>query len=241
MLFSGVKKNLLLAAVFGLLTTTLSCGDDDGGTPAIAEPTVYIVGTELLEDGTTDIHYYVGDQMTTIPGNGNFMISIGITADGSDVYVSGNIRDNVGNSAAYWKNGVLNPLNNAGGFDSSTAGHEFWDGDIYVYGSVQRPTGEQAVYWKNGQEVILESQYSRTRATGMALVNGKVMVAGWAAISGVGSIPLVWEDGVVRQLPAGNTRGVRPLEMEEHQGDFYVYGFASGRDRQPVLCIWKKG
>ena len=243
MLFSGVKKNLILAVALLLLTTTLSCGDDDGGPAPEVEPTVYIVGTELLEDGTTDIHYYVGDQRTTIPGNGTYMISIGISADESDVYVSGNIRDNVGNSAAYWKNGVLNPLNNTGGYQSNTAGHTFWNGDIYVFGSLQQELGnEQAIYWKNGQEVLLESQFNRTRATGMALVNGKIIVAGYAVISGVGSIPLIWEDGVPRQLSAGNTRGVRPLDIKEHQGDYYMYGLASSRsEREPVLLLWKNG
>lgn len=243
MLISIVKKNYLLPIVLLLLTLSWSCGDDDGNA-AVAEPTVYIVGTELVDEETTRIVYYEGDQMTTIAGaTGQRIISRSITADENNVYVSGNITNNSGSEAAYWTNGVLTTLDRAGGIQSTCLGHESWNGDVYVYGAIQQGNGfEQAIYWKNGDPVLLESNFERTRVTGMALVNGQVMAAGSASVSGAGSIPLVWEDGVVRQLNPGNTRGVRPLEIEEHQGDWYMIGLAAARtDFQPVVCLWKNG
>ena len=243
MLFSAVKKNLLLATALLLFVTTLSCGDDDG-TPTVVEPTIYIAGTELLADESTQIVYYEGTQMSVIAGApGERLFSTGITSDGTDVYVSGNIFNSSISGGAYWVNGMLNRLEVGTGFQSRCRGHEFWDGDIYAYGDIQlQGGGNQAVYWKNGEIVVLENSFRSSRANGIALVNGKIIVAGVGFAAGVGSVPLIWVDGEVQQLSPGNTRGVIPIEIEEHQGDHYIIGLASTRANfSPVICTWKNG
>ncbi|MEJ0079902.1 MAG: hypothetical protein WDM78_02825 [Puia sp.] len=81
-----------------------------------------------------------------------------VTIAGTDVYVVG-AYDSLGGilTAAYWKNGVLTPLENSQSNSSFANGIAFAGNDIYIVGAIisSDRSSSSPAYWKNGTLVNL--------------------------------------------------------------------------------------
>jgi uncharacterized membrane protein len=123
-----------------------------------------------------------------------------IALNDTDVYIAGSLADS-GTHAVYWKNGILNKLDNTIYPNSGASNIIINRNDVYVAGFVcPKPPGQFMVtaYWKNGILTALPltpSIQSSFQATAIAVNNNDVYITGemWPHNG-------FWNNGVTTQL-----------------------------------------
>lgn len=226
-----------MTAFVAALFLSCSGGDDN---PELREREIYILG-RLNVNGQEQPVYFKDDErieLPSFPGERVFLNNITVS-ENDQVTISGNRFDGQ-RSPVYWTDNQLFEPNLAGRSFGSSAGHVEHQGDIYVYGNVEAPGGNvQACYWKNESLVLLESNFDYTEATGLAFVNGSIVVIGYAFVRSLGNVPVFWRDGVVNQLRVGSSRNISPSDIEVSGNDFYVLGMGTNNDFEVVIGVWK--
>ena len=143
--------------------------------------------------------------------------------------------------AAYWKNGVAVPLDEANLRDSRARGI-FIDGkDVYVAGSLnfQNTT---AVYWKNGAVVTLGVPLSTSFANSIAVSGKDVYVAGSENESvDIGGRARYWKNGVGTFLTNGLEFSSEIVDIAVSGKDVYCVGNLQYYDNTRVAKLWKNG
>jgi len=113
------------------------------------------------------------------------------------------------------------------------------NGDVYVAGfdnvNASKPI---AKYWKNGVEVALSEEANAAQALGVAVVGGKVHVAGWEN-KGTGQVAMHWVDGVSTLLGTENILSTVAGIATQHN-DIYIAG-AEVESTKSVAKYWKNG
>jgi hypothetical protein len=161
-----------------------------------------------------------------------------IAVSGTDVYVAGYASINDVYVAAYWKNGVLQPL--AGNIAHSGANAIAISGtDVYVAG-IAGDNGSIATYWKNGVEIPLETS-TASSANALVISGSDVYIAGSYTNASYKKAAVYWKNGTRVSL---NDASVDPDVT-----DTYASGIAvSGADVHVIGYIkmisgvyWKNG
>ena len=190
--------------------------------PAPRRGDVYAVGWLVGESGAV---LWINGVAYHLTGDDLYGRADSVFISGSDVYVAGQVRGysrGAGNwnSAALWKNGVLQYL--PGGIMATSV---FVSGsDVYVAGFHRISEGyDSAVLWINGvaQHLAVPDGilHPHAEAHSVFVSGGDVYVAG-----SVSNNAVLWKNGVPQQLPGGPATTVYVSD-----GDVYVTHSSSSR------------
>jgi hypothetical protein len=162
-----------------------------------------------------------------------------------DVYICGdglNIRKNE-LQAAYWKNGVAVPLDEANLRISRARGICVDGKDVYVAGSLnfQNTT---AVYWKNGVVVTLGNPLNTSYANSVTVSGKDIYVAGGEGVNIGGTASgraRYWKNGVGTFLTNGLEFDSEVVDIAVSGKDVYCVGNLQYYDNTRAAKLWKNG
>jgi len=201
---------------------------------AVSGSDVYVAGNIGFAlpggGGANAAVYWKNGNMVRLGNDPSYINSI--TISGSDVYACGQAMVNNAYVAAYWKNGIIQPLSN---LSNSTANAiRVLNNDVYVAGNAGQ-YGSVAVYWKNGTEIPLENGF----ATSIAVIGSDVYVAGSAGQNYPGAV--YWKNGTKVNLNDASVDTI--VERTSSTGiaisgtDVYVSGYVNNYS----AVYWKNG
>lgn len=194
--------------------------------------------------------YYIDQyQYPAVWKNGDRQLQAGGRGTVNDILVQGHTVLAVGASwvdgnsyAALWKNGVLTELGQGASFGANSIAQS--GNDLYIAGAgyLDAPSGlPEPLLWKNGAQIrlgVLSSEYGGT-ATGVAVANGKVHIAGYAFRNpdDQEDRAFVWSDG---KLTALSDKQSRAYSVAVKGNDVYVAGYEVHHGIR-VATMWKSG
>jgi hypothetical protein len=168
-----------------------------------------------------------------------------IVVSEGDVHICGdglNIRKNE-LQAAYWKNGVAVPLDEANLRISHARGIFVAGKDVYVAGSLNFQN-ETAVYWKNGVVVTLGDPLNISYANSVAVSGKDVYVAGSEGViigPRANGRARYWKNGVGMFLTNGLEFGSEIVDIAVSGKDVYCVGNLQYYDNTREAKLWKNG
>ncbi len=236
-----MRKTTLIAAIGKLLI--ISCGGSDDNPEQLPRRDIYILGrAESSSTGDFPVIYrngeFAGGGFGATPGKRVFPVEITVSED-SSVTVSANRFDGESEPVFATDNQLFFP-DLGGGSSGRLRGHIEHNNTIHAYGNITNQDGDiQACYWVHQRLVLLESNFDNTEATGMAVVDGSIIVTGYAFVRNVGNIPLYWRDGELNQLRIGDSRGMYTNDIEVVGSDIYILGSGVNNNFEVIIGIWK--
>lgn len=192
---------------------------------AVSVTDVYVAGVLHFS-----ADFYSGDTLAywkngiykPIASSTNQIEATGIAVSGEDVFVTGNLIDNIiyNRSAVYWKNGVKTTLAS----DARTTGLALHGSDIYISGVTYEGGSFFSCYWKNGELFPLEGWSSQS--TGISVSGSDVYVSGFSpTVSGYGTYAVYWKNGKMTQLTESTTyANAIATDVVASGSDIYVSG-----------------
>lgn len=148
-----------------------------------------------------------------------------------NVYTAGYVDS----KAAYWKNEVLNIVNDDGKTSKAVA-IAVQGSDVYLAGTTITPPDITATYWKNGVPTYLSKVPGDI--TGIAVRGNDVYVIGRTEriINSVqGYCATLWKNGVLSYLTDNLLSFANGITITD-KGDIYIAGRIDSR-----ACYWKNG
>lgn len=192
---------------------------------------VYAAGSENVNNVQTPVWWHAGSAVTLSVPPGGYGEVNSLFVNGPDVYAAGKVSDptNV-NVAVYWKNGVMQVLDNT--LSSMAMAIALSNNDLYVGGI----SGTSAAYWKNGVVTKLSSSGS---VVSLFVDGTDVFAAGYD-----NGVACYWKNGTKIVLnPSGSTIGYYITSIFVTGGDVYVGGsqFSFVGTGKPTAVYWKNG
>ena len=206
-----------------------------------------LVNSRAIAISGNDIHMVGGGQywkngiVSTIENGIPSRMLYDVVVSEENVYVSGdglNIRKNE-LQAAYWKNGVAVPLDEAAARGSHARGIFVAGKDVYVAGSLAFQN-ETAVYWKNGTVVTLGDPLNTSYANSVAVSGKNVYAVGSEGFKG-GSRARYWRNGAGEYLTDGSEYSSEAVDIAVSGKDVYCVGNLQYYDNTRVAKLWKNG
>lgn len=235
---------------------------------AVAGGHVYVSGWITWNNG--QIVYgipmlWTDGKMTLLPDPSNQGTTGGVFANGSDVYVVGNVGTARGRAAVVWKNGIPSLMPDTGSLNEYVSGIAVSGSDVYVSGgnySQYLPSSSAsyyACYWKNGQIHSLDSGliefypastlilgYPTT--TGLFVSGSDVYISGKKDSAFPSSTPqsysykeraMYWKNGTPVLLPVTD-QGTEALAIVEANDNVYLAGIVNYIGSYGAT-MWKNG
>lgn len=189
---------------------------------------VYVSGNDVYVAGFENEKAVVWkNNVVTYLTNGNWYSKANsVYVNGNDVYVAGIYPTVVGNTgsstAAFWKNGVANPLPSIG----STATSVYVSNDVYVIGKENGDYGN-AKLWKSGLVTTVGNDAPNTSVNSVFISAGNVYLCGivvkYVHPNLMGQAA-VWKNNTVTFLTDGTTRAMAN-SVYVSNNDTYVVGY----------------
>jgi hypothetical protein len=172
---------------------------------------VYVSGYSLVGLARKAKYWKNGILFSLNDGSKYTSIANGIAINGSDIYVIGNIGDNINNTTAvYWKNNILTKLPDAGMGFSTAKAIALSGNDFYIVGEQagkvtnSSQTSNSGIYWKNG--VITPIVDNNSSCSAITLVGQDVYIAGISNTTPYNkTVATYWKNGIPTQLTDSNT------------------------------------
>jgi hypothetical protein len=163
-----------------------------------------------------------------------------VVSDGN-VYICGDGLNTaqLKTQAAYWKNGVAVPLDEANIRDSRARGIFVTGKDVYVAGSLNYQN-ETAVYWKNGRAVALGDPLSVSHANSVAVYGTDVHIAGSEGTR-IYARARYWKNGAGTFLTDGSEFFSEAVDIAVSGKDVYCVGNLQYHDSTRAAVLWKNG
>ncbi len=176
-----------------------------------------------------------------------------IVVSGKSIYVSGEESETATGAlkfkVCYWKDGVQHilttPTNGQADGVMAVQGD-----DVYIAGNIMNvqftPVYKQLwqpIYWKNNVITELDKKdFNYAAAAGVAVSGTNVYVAGTGyridpVTSATTSVPLLWTNGVLRELAPANANNIHATGIAVNGNDVYVLGKKGAKEP----CYWKNG
>ncbi len=228
---------------------------------AISSGDIYITGNNSKPV------YWKNGNLNKLPGlyqdPYNFGYALGITFDGTDTYISGELlgKDaSTKTTPVVWKNGVITQLlypvslNPSIWYDNAVVTSVKISGtDVHACGFITRwqqgaSVGNYignniAVYWKNGQPTLLGTETDFSYALNMILVGGDVYIVGIEVRSDKTHVGIYWKNN--QPVLLDEKANVDLYDISVQGNDIYLAGSldtaASGAKPLPVACYWVNG
>jgi hypothetical protein len=227
----------------------------------VSDTNVYVVGAEHKAK-----HYYIFPYFGKLWINGvmqnltdtQWSEAYSIVVDNGDTYITGYTREYTLRSrmiAAFWKNGVVQPLEVDTTTSHSLARSVFVEGnDVYVtvrrryWQNPQSATSHDiGIVWKNGEELfsVGGALTQSSSFQDMYVVNDDVYVVGYEQpeVFTPTMRATVWKNGVPQYLTEYSSTGFPQANaIDIKDNDIYVAGRAYFNDETGMIAVvWKNG
>ena len=173
--------------------------------------------------------------ITATTKDGNYKENCTILATSKTIYMAGKVDGKINGTAALWKNGVIQNLEEVDITKSSisyiTSVFVSDNNDVYIAGEGR---DETARFWKNGALQNLEDPIYGT-AFSIFVSGNDVYVVGDGFTPGVSTVARLWKNGITQPLEKTNYYGCA-YSVFVSQNDVYVVGRVDGKSR-----LWKNG
>ncbi|MBE9461952.1 hypothetical protein IEE83_08665 [Dyadobacter sp. UP-52] len=198
------------------------------------------VGTNIIYSSSTG-QYWKNGVVSNIENGIPAKLLYDVAVSEGDVHICGDGLNSkqLKLQAAYWKNGVAVPLDEAAVRGSRARAIFVAGKDVYVAGSLAFQN-ETAVYWKNGTVVTLGDPLNTSYANSVAVAEKNVYVAGSEGFKG-GSRARYWRNGAGAYLTDGSEYSSEAVDIAVSGKDVYCVGNLQYYDNTRVAKLWKNG
>lgn len=235
------NKFFLFIVIIFLAISSCSKSSSSSSTSPVTPPvTTSVADIYILGTTSTGNVYFKNGIATALTGFEGYSCT-GIAVSGSDVYVSGYIKNVNGNNvAAYWKNGKVNTLSD-GTQSVKATGIAISGSNVYVSGYASYTpilingnyVSLTGYYWKNG--VVTTLTGSNTIGFGIAVNGNDVYVTG-----SVNLFAAYWKNNSFTELSDGLEHAAASV-IQVTNGNVYTGGWIdySASSAASYSCYWK--
>ena len=201
-----MKRLNFIIILFSFLAI-ISCSKKDTITPEEGKQSVYVAGSEVIDDKRMATVWKDGVATHLNDGIDEYGDAMSVFVKDKDVYVAGYTRPKTGSrsTATLWVNNTPRPLTFSG--DYSIANAVYVSGnDVYVAGYEVSGQTSTSIIWKNGVREALGADGYSTSLYDIFVSGGDVYAVGTGTDNtGKISFASYWKNGVFTKLTTGET------------------------------------